>query len=138
MALGVIEKTRAGYGEFNAGDVDALVARLVPEFEWHEAAEIPGRKSCTSREEFVRYMQGFDMLWEEFAFEPLELVEGPRTDGHEVVYAKMMLRGRGKASEETVEILIHHVWRVRDGFFARMDAYMDEHEARRAAGLIDR
>jgi ketosteroid isomerase-like protein len=129
------EKTRAGYGEFNAGDVEALVARLVPDFQWHEAAEIPGRKSCTNREEFVRYMRGFDLLWDEFAFEPIELTEGSDPGEDEVVYAKMMLRGRGKASEEEVEILIHHVWRLRDGLFARMDAYMDEHEARRAAGL---
>jgi ketosteroid isomerase-like protein len=129
-----VEKTRAGYGEFNAGDVDALEARLVPDFQWNEAAEIPGRKECTSREEFVRYMRGFDLLWEDFAFEPLEVMPGASDDG-DIVYAKVKAHGRGKASEETVEILIHHVWHLRDGLFARMDAYLDEHEALRAAGL---
>lgn len=131
MADGTIESTRAGYGEFNAGDVDALAARLVPEFHWNEAAEIPGRKSCTSRDEFMRYMRGFDLLWDEFAFEIVE-IEAP---GPDVVYAKVRASGRGKASEEPVEFVIHHVWRLRDGLFARMDAYMDEFEARRAAGL---
>ncbi|HEX2129743.1 MAG TPA: nuclear transport factor 2 family protein [Solirubrobacterales bacterium] len=136
MSEGVVEKTRQGYGEFNDRDVDALYARLVPDFQWNEAAEIPGPKSCATRDEFIRYMRGFDLLWEEFAFEPIELTEGSPDDGYDVVYAKMMLRGRGKASEEDVEILIHHVWRLRDGLFVRMDAYLDEHDARRAAGLL--
>ncbi len=136
MQGGAIDKTRDGYAEFNAGDVEALEARLVPDFQWNEAAEIPGRKSCASREEFVRYMRGFDLLWEEFGFHAVELIPGV-ADGseHEVVYAKVMARGRGKASDETVEFLMHHVWQLRAGQFARMDAYMDEHEARRAAGL---
>jgi ketosteroid isomerase-like protein len=34
-----------------------------------------------------------------------------------------------------VEFEIHHVWSLRDGLFARMDAYLDEDEAREAAGL---
>ena len=131
------DKTRTGYGEFNARDFDALMARLTPDFTWNEAAEIPGPKSSVTREEFVRFMRGFDRLWEEFEFDPLELNEGAVDgDGEQVVYARVCARGRGKASEEIVEFEIHHVWRLRDGLFARMDAYLDEGEALEAAGLI--
>ncbi|MGH2952044.1 MAG: nuclear transport factor 2 family protein [Solirubrobacterales bacterium] len=130
MKGGTAEWTRAGYEAFNAGDVPTLVAMLTLDFEWHEAAEIPGPKSAISRDEFVRFMRGFDMLWDEFAFEPLEIVEG---DG--AIYAKVRARGRGKASEELVEFEIHHVWRVRDGLFDRMDAYLEEADARGAAGV---
>ena len=130
MTGGLIEWTRGGYDAFNAGDVDTLVGMLTADFEWHEAAEIPGPKSAPSREEFVRFMRGFDRLWDEFRFVPLELVEG---DG--VIYAKVRTEGRGKASEERVEFVIHHVWRLRGGRFDRMDAYLDEDEARAAAGI---
>jgi ketosteroid isomerase-like protein len=131
-----IEKTRVGYGEFNARDFDALFARLTPDFIWNEAAEIPGPKSSVTRDEFVRFMRGFDRLWDEFVFDPVELSEGG-TDlaGEEIVYAKVRARGRGRASEELVEFDIHHVWRLRGGRFARMDAYLDEGEALDAAGL---
>lgn len=134
---GLIETTQVGYGEFNARDFDALVARLTPDFVWNEASEIPGPKSSVTRDEFVRFMRGFDRLWDDFRFEPLTLSEGkPDRDGDEVVYAKVRARGRGKASEEEVEFDIHHVWRLRNGLFARMDAYLDEGDALEAAGLI--
>ena len=134
---GLIETTQVGYGEFNARDFDALVARLTPDFVWNEASEIPGPKSSVTRDEFVRFMRGFDRLWDDFRFEPLTLSEGkPDRDGDEVVYAKVRALGRGKASEEEVEFDIHHVWRLRNGLFARMDAYLDEGEALEAAGLV--
>ena len=44
----------------------------------------------------------------------------------------MRARGRGKASSEAVEFEIHHVWHLREGLFTRMDAYLDEDEAREA------
>jgi ketosteroid isomerase-like protein len=132
---GSIEKTRVGYGEFNARDFDALVARLTPDFVWNEASEIPGPKSSVSRDQFVRYMRSFDLLWDEFGFEPLELSEGTGDDAHDIVYARVRAHGRGKASAEAVEFEIHHVWRLREGLFARMDAYLEEGEALEAAGL---
>jgi len=132
---GSIEKTRIGYGEFNARDFEALVARLTPDFVWNEASEIPGPKSSVSRDEFVRFMRSFDLLWDEFGFEPLELSEGAGDADHDVVYVKVRAHGRGKASEELVEFEIHNVWRLRNGLFARMDAYLEEGEALEAAGL---
>ena len=70
-------------------------------------------------------------------FDPIELTEGTVDgDGEELVYAKVRASGRGRASSEAVELEIHHVWRLRGGLFARMDAYLDEGEALEAAGLI--
>ena len=133
---GLIETTQVGYGEFNARDFDALFARLTPDFVWNEASEIPGPKSSVSRDEFVRFMRGFDRLWDEFGFDPVTLSVGKLDgDGDEIVYAKVRAHGRGKTSSEQVEFEIHHVWRLRDGLFARMDAYLDEADALEAAGL---
>jgi ketosteroid isomerase-like protein len=127
---GMVERTEAGYAAFNAGDVETLVGMLTPDFEWHEAAEIPGPKSATSRDEFVRFMRGFDLLWQEFRFVPLAIVENG-----DVVYAHMRAVGRGRASEERIDFEIHHVWQIRDGEFARMNAYLDPEEAKAAAGI---
>lgn len=131
MTRGLSEQTRAGYREFNAGDVDALVLRLAPGFQWNEAAEVAGPKNCANREEFVRFMRGFDLLWDEFNFEPLAL----ETPSDDLIYARLRASGRGKASEEAVEFIIHHVWHLEGGLYTRMDAYLDEYEAREAAGL---
>ncbi len=130
-AADLSERTRAGYAAFNAGDVETLERMLDPRFEWHEAAEIPGVKSATGRDEFVRFMRGFDLLWDEFGFEPLEL----HPNGDELVYVRAQAHGRGKASAELVEFEIHHVWRLERGLFVRMDAYLEADEARAAAGL---
>ena len=131
MPADVSEYTRAGYAAFNAGDVDTLVTMLDPRFEWHEAAEIPGVKSASSRDEFVHFMRGFDRLWNEFEFEPLELLP----NGTDLVYVRAQAHGRGRASAEVVEFEIHHVWRLERGLFVRMDAYLEADEARAAAGL---
>lgn len=132
MAQDVVESARRGYDEFNAGDVEALGRRLAPHFEWHEAGEIAGPKSYASRDDFLRFVRGFDLLWEEFRFEPVDLVAS--AEGA-VLYARVRARGRGKASAEEVDFIIHHVWRLSDGVFVRMDAYLDEAEARSAAGI---
>lgn len=120
-----------GYESFNQQEFEDLLAQIVPDFEWHEAAEIPGRKSCESRDEFARYLRGFDQLWETFRMDPQKLTGV----GEDTVYARVLMRGRGKASADDVEFEIHHVWRMRDGLFASMNAYLDEDEAKAAAGL---
>ncbi len=127
---GMIERTKTGYEAFNEGDADTLVAMLTPDFEWHEAAEIPGPKSATSRDDFVHFMRGFERLWEGFRFEPLEI-----TESGDRIYARMRATGRGRASEEQIDFVIHHVWQIREGSFARMDAYLDEVDAKAAAGI---
>lgn len=124
------ESATAGYEDFNRQEFDRLLERMTEDFEWHEASEIPGRKSCHGREEFALYLRGFDQLWEEYHFELHEVVESG-----DALYARVLLRGRGKASAHDMELEIHHVWRLRDGLFASMNAYLDEGEARAAAGL---
>ena len=122
---GVEDFLSGGYRAFNRGDIDTLEAMMVEDFVWNEADEVPGRKLCESREEFSAYMRGFDRLWEEFAFEPL----GYEQIGPEQVIATVRGRGIGRASGAEVELVIHHVWTVRDGKVIRMDAFLDGREA---------
>jgi ketosteroid isomerase-like protein len=126
-----VQETRDGYAAFNAGDIDRLSSMLDEGFVWNEAREIPGTQHCASREEFVRYMRGFGTLWQEFSLTPLDV-----TDMGDAIYAKVRARARGRASEIDVELIVHHVWRKRDGVFIRMDAYLSEQAAKAAAGLV--
>ncbi len=120
----------AGYEDFNAQDFDSLLARMTEDFSWHEAPEIPGPKAAGTRAEFARYLRGFDQLWDEFSFDVRETVENS-----DLLYTRVILRGRGRASAHALELEIHHVWHLRDGLFSSMQAYMDGGEARAAAGL---
>lgn len=119
----------AGYLAFNSRDKQRLRELLTDDFRWNEAEEVPGRKVCTSAAEFLEYLDGFDLLWEDFSFEPIELTA---TESGAIV-AKVRGLGRGKASGQQAELLIHHVWRLRGARVARMDAFLDEREAADAA-----
>jgi len=120
-----------GYDAFNRRDAVRLRELMVDDFQWNEAEQVPGLKGCQSADEFGAYMEGFDRLWDEFEFEPLEML--PADSG--AVAVRLRGHGRGKSSGEPFELVIHHVWRFRDGHVARMDAFLDKREAARAAGL---
>ena len=126
----VTENARAGYEDFNSHDFESLLARMTEDFTWEEAPEVPGPQSVTSREGFAHYLRSFDEFWERFRFEVVETAETEDT-----LYARIILHGRGKRSGADVELEIHHVWRLRDSRFASMRAYLDEGEARAAAGV---
>lgn len=121
-----------GYAAFNRRDTARLRELMVPDFHWHEADEVPGRKVCHSADEFAAYVAGFDRLWDEFEFEIEELRPGAGTD---TIVARVRGRGRGRASPDPFELEIHHVWRFSDGRVARMDAFLAEQAAAEAAGL---
>lgn len=120
-----------GYAAFNRGDHDTLFELMEPDFVWHEALEVPGRKAAVGRDEFAGYMRGFERLWEDFGFDVLEVEEM----GEEMALAKLRAHGRGRASGEEMELEIFHLWRLRNGRAARMDAYLDEDAARDAVQL---
>jgi ketosteroid isomerase-like protein len=120
-----------GYAAFNRGDHDTMFELMEPDFVWHEALEVPGRKAAVGRDEFAGYMRGFERLWEDFGFDVLEVEEM----GEEMALAKLRAHGRGRASGEEMELEIFHLWRFRNGRAARMDAYLDEDAARDAVQL---
>jgi ketosteroid isomerase-like protein len=120
-----------GYAAFNRGDHDTLFELMEPDFVWHEALEVPGRKAAVGRDEFAGYMRGFERLWEDFGFDILKVEE----IGEEMALAKLRAHGRGRASGEEMELEIFHLWRFRNERVARMDAYLDEDAARDAVRL---
>jgi ketosteroid isomerase-like protein len=117
-----------GYAAFNRGDHETLFEMMEPDFVWHEALEVPGRKAAVGRDEFAGYMRGFERMWEDFRFDILDVEEVD----DEMALARVRACGRGRASGEQMELEIYHLWRFRNGRVARMDAYLDEGAARDA------
>lgn len=115
-----------GYEAFNRRDFARLEAMVVDDFVWNEAAEVPGRKLCRGRDEFATYMREFTSAWDDFAWEVLgfDLVDP------ELVIARVRGTGLSHKTGTPVEVVVHHVWRLRDGKLARMDAYIDGRRAR--------
>ena len=109
----------------------ARAGGCAPDFQWNEAAEIPGRRTARTGTSSSATCAASSCSGRSSA-STRRWIEAPSDD---LVYASVRARGRGKASDEAVEFVIHHVWRLRDGLYSRMDAYLDEDEARDAAGV---
>lgn len=107
------------------------VAELLdPKFELHEFRTGPDRTIYRGRDGFVAWItQGLE-VFDDAAFEPLEL-----TEAGDVVLVTVEVRAVGRGSELPVTMVVHHVWDVRDGRPWRARGYLDAAEARAAAGL---
>jgi hypothetical protein len=118
-----------GYEAFNRRDFARLEAMVVDDFVWNEAAEVPGRKLCRGRDEFATYMREFTSAWDDFAWEIL----GGETLADDTIIARVRGTGHSHKTGSPVEVVVHHVWRLRDGKLARMDAFIDGRRAREHA-----
>ena len=125
-----IDIVKRGYAAWNRGDIEAVLELVDPHFEWHEAAEVPGRSAVFTREQFQSYLLSLERLWETFRLEPLEL----RAAGDDVL-VEVRERARGRASGAEVTQRFVHVWTIRGGRARRMRAYLDKGEALRSVGI---
>jgi ketosteroid isomerase-like protein len=125
-----IEIVRRGYDAWNRGDLAAILELVDPNFEWHEASEVPGGVHVYTREQFESYLMSLERHWEMFKFETQELREAG-----DLVVADVLERARGRASGVEVTQRFVHVWTMRNARACRMRAFLDKGEAMRAAGL---
>jgi hypothetical protein len=129
---GVMGFLAGGYEAFNRREFERLLAMVVDDFVWNEAAEVPGRKLCTGRDEFAAYMREFTSAWDDFSW---EILGGEALDD-ETVIARVRGTGHSHKTGSPVEVVVHHVWRLRDGKLARMDAFIDGRRAREHAAPV--
>ena len=123
-----VEATRRSYEAFARGDMDAVVADMDPEIEWHQAEGLPHGGIYRGLEEVRRSV--FDPLdeewWSEFDAEPHEFLEA----GDEVVVLGRY-RGRAKETGKRLDVPFVHVWSFREGRAWRFRQFLD------TAGWID-
>ena len=82
---------------------------------------------------FERLVGEISEVWEEFAFEPEEII-----DAGEQVVGIVRARGIGRGSGAQAEDRIGQVWTINDGKVARFRLYPEPADALRAAGLPER
>lgn len=119
---GAVEATRRSYEAFSRGDMDAVVADMHPEIEWHQAEGLPHGGLHRGLDEVRREI--FAPLdaawWAEFAAEPHEFLDA----GDEVVVLGRY-RGRAKETGKPLDVPFVHLWSFRDGRAWRFRQFLD-------------
>jgi len=130
-----VEAFKRGLEAGNRGDVDALLAELHPEIEWHSAlhALMGGQQTVFRGHDGVRRMIGD--LYETFAEVHIEMSEF--RDLGDGLVAIGRTRTRGKASGAETETPLAFVTEIRNGKTISIRAYLDKAEALEAAGLSE-
>lgn len=110
------------YRAFARDDLDAVLADMHPEIEWHQAQGLPHGGLYQGLDEVRRNV--FDPLdrdwWQEFVVEPEEFLES----GAQVVVLGRY-RGVAKETGKALDVPFVHVWTFRDGLAVRFRQFLD-------------
>jgi ketosteroid isomerase-like protein len=124
-----IELVRGIIEALNRGDVDAMLARMHPDFEWRPLEQSPVARVYRGREQVRRYVE--DWLG---TFNSLRLELEDPTEVADRVVAVVQGHGRGRASGLALDTRFCQVWTVRDGTALGMEEYPTRDEGLAAAG----
>ena len=123
-AGGPADLIRSSYTALNRGDVEAALAALHRDAVWTESAELPGSDRFEGRQEIERFLAGFLEHWDVFHQEVTSvIVEGDRA------LAMITLTAVGRESGAEVRARYAHVWTMREGLGAAVDAFYDPERA---------
>ena len=127
-----VELVQAIYAAFGAGDVPGVVGRMSPEIVWNEAENFPyaDRNPYLGPEAILTGVfarLGTD--WDGFAAVPDEYL-----DAGDTVVVLGRYHGTFKATGETLDAQLVHVWRLEDGKAVAFQQYTDTLQAARAIG----
>jgi ketosteroid isomerase-like protein len=115
---------RSSYGALNRGDVEGALAALHRDAVWNESPELPGADRFEGREEIERFLRGFLEQWDTFHQEVTSvIVEGQRA------LAMITLTAVGRESGAGVTARYAHLWTMREGLGAAVDAFYDIEKA---------
>jgi ketosteroid isomerase-like protein len=122
-----VELVQAIYAAFGAGDVPGVVARMSPEIVWNEAENFPyaDRNPYLGPEAILTGVfarLGTD--WDGFAAVPDEYL-----DAGDTVVVLGRYHGTFRATGETLDAQLVHVWRLEDGKAVAFQQYTDTLQA---------
>jgi uncharacterized protein len=129
-----VAQVRSGYEAFARGDVDAVLALLDPDIDWHPAiAPILGVETLRGREAVRGFLtrdlfEGFD----QFRAEPLSF-----EDLGDFVLVIVRYSGRGGGSRIELDQTFAALFELRDGRTISMRDYATRAEALEAARLSE-
>ena len=126
-----MEIARRGWDAFGKHGVDAALGFYAEDCVCEPVPEQPDHVSYKGREGVRQRLERFAEFWEDFAIEPVELIDA----GEDVVIIVARVRGRGKESGVPIEAPAVFVQEFRDGQIVRDRAFLSKAEALEAAGL---
>ena len=117
-----VEAVRRSYEAFERGDMEAVVADMDEEIEWHQAQGLPHGGTYRGLDAVRRAI--FDPLdedwWDGFRADPTEFIDA----GDQVVVLGRYT-GRAKATGRALDVPFAHVWTFRDGKAVRFRQFLD-------------
>jgi ketosteroid isomerase-like protein len=109
----------------NRGDVDGMLARMDPDFEWTPLEASPIARVYRGHEQVRGYVEDWLGTFEDVQ---LELEEHPTEVAGRVV-AVVRGHGRGRASGLRLDNRFCQVWRLRGGTAVGMEEYASREQA---------
>jgi ketosteroid isomerase-like protein len=117
-----VDLVSQSYEAFARGDLDAVVASMHPDIEWHQAQGLPHGGVYHGIDEVRRNV--FDPLdrdwWDEFVVTPEEFVDA---DPNVVVLGRY--RGIARGTGKVLDVPFAHVWTFEDGAAIRFRQFLD-------------
>lgn len=117
-----VDIVRRSYEAFERHDMDAVVADMHPDIEWHQAQGLPHGGLYHGLDEVRRNI--FDPLdedwWNEFSAKPDEFLDA----GDDVVVLGRY-RGTAKRTGKILDVPFVHVWTLSGGRAVRFRQFLD-------------
>ena len=131
MAGENLERVRAGFDRWNAGDRELTDADIHPDFELSSPLSSTRGRPYRGREGFELWMRDIDEQFDRWQIEIDEFRE--TDDGRILAFGRIHLRGR----ESGIEMDQPGAWLIelREDMFYRMTVWTSRDEALSAAGL---
>jgi uncharacterized protein len=121
-----LETIRASYAALNRGDMQGALEALHRDAVWRESPELPGGDVFEGRAEIEDFLAGYLEQWDVFH----QRVESTVRRGDRVL-VNIHLTAVGRESGAEVSARYAHLWSLRGGLGAEVDAYYDPEKALR-------
>ena len=120
--VSALDLVQRSYAAFARDDLDAVVADMHPEIEWHQAQGLPHgglhRGVADVRRNIFEPLD--ESWWDEFTADPDEFLNA----GGEIVVMGRY-RGVAKHTGKQLDVPFVHVWTVREGKAIRFRQFLD-------------
>jgi ketosteroid isomerase-like protein len=127
-----VQLVRRAIESINRRDLDQVIETAHEDFEADWSNSIgPHRGVHRGREEVRELFESFLEAWDEFHWDPQEIIE---VDEARVIVVNRV-RGRGRGSGVTVDATGAQLWTIADGKVRGVKLYQSEMDALEAAGL---
>jgi ketosteroid isomerase-like protein len=130
MADQPIEVVRRAIEAWGRGDVEGFIAMFAPDCEVTFRPDVPEPGPFHGPDQLRGWAEGFRQAWES---QSLEILTSDASGDDVFVVLRLTSHGAGSGIDNVADFAF--VFTVRDGLIARWRGFVEQDEARAAAGL---